>query len=385
MTEIVRTEQSQPVESHQPPTPEPPRERFLGADDIFRRCGTLDVDDATMAILMAPVDETQICMRPDGIVYLPWVFYADRLRKAFGVSWSLVAGDKPTLEGNQVIWLHHLIVRGCYVSSSYGQCNYHANNRGMTYGDAIEGAKSDALTRCCKPLGISAELWDPNFVRHWKDKWGESNGRKWRKKEAGEMGWEEKFLNRIEEPASQEVRGPVTSPETIKPPPIVGGEIIEVGDGGTSWIEQRIRSDFSGWFTICEKKGHDEHADVTWSVASRCETCRGILRWALDCTDGLDTETLRTRAGKVVEYIEDERKEVQKIKQLIKKCMADNGIKRPQWKDAIYQATAGKASSFPDLNKWPLDAAKDLLLIFEATGEALAEELADNGNKPDPT
>jgi hypothetical protein len=205
MTEIVTTEQVHPIEVHQPPTPpQAPRERFLGAEDIFRGAGTLEVDNATMAILMGPVDESQICIRPDGIVYLPWVFYADRLRRAFGTSWALVAGDKPTLERNQVIWLHHLIVRGCYVSSSYGQCNYHANNRGMSYGDAIEGAKSDALTRCCKPLGISAELWDPAFILSWKKKWAESGGgggygSKWRKKRAEDVGWDQAFLNRVEE------------------------------------------------------------------------------------------------------------------------------------------------------------------------------------------
>jgi hypothetical protein len=334
---------------------------------------------------MAPVDETQICMRPDGIVYLPWVFYADRLRKAFGVSWSLVAGDKPTLEGNQVIWLHHLIVRGCYVSSSYGQCNYHANNRGMSYGDAIEGAKSDALTRCCKPLGISAELWDPAFVRSWKKKWGESNGNRWRKREATEMGWEQKFLNRMEEPPTKEIRGDVQTPSSpSSPSPAEGGTVIEVGDGGTSWIQSQIKKDFSGWVTICDKKGHELHADAKWSVASQCETCRGILRWALECTDGLDTEVLRHRAQKVVDYIEDERKEVQKIKQLIKQSMKESGIKRPQWKIALYHATAGKASSFPDLNKWPLAAAKDLLLIFQKSGSALAEEIVEDADKPDP-
>lgn len=33
---------------------------------------------------------------------------------------------------------------------------------------AGEGAKSNALMRCCKDLGIAAELWDPRFIRKFK-------------------------------------------------------------------------------------------------------------------------------------------------------------------------------------------------------------------------
>jgi hypothetical protein len=44
----------------------------------------------------------------------------------------------------------------------------------MTYGDAVEGAKSNALMRLCKGIGISLELWKPSFVRDWKNKYAES-------------------------------------------------------------------------------------------------------------------------------------------------------------------------------------------------------------------
>ncbi len=35
---------------------------------------------------------------------------------------------------------------------------------------ASEGAKSNALMRCCKDLGISSELWDPRFIRQFRKK-----------------------------------------------------------------------------------------------------------------------------------------------------------------------------------------------------------------------
>jgi hypothetical protein len=34
----------------------------------------------------------------------------------------------------------------------------------------LEGAKSNALMRCCKDLGIASELWDPNYIIEWSKK-----------------------------------------------------------------------------------------------------------------------------------------------------------------------------------------------------------------------
>lgn len=38
----------------------------------------------------------------------------------------------------------------------------------MSVVTAEEGAKSNALMRCCKDLGIASELWDPAFIQHWR-------------------------------------------------------------------------------------------------------------------------------------------------------------------------------------------------------------------------
>lgn len=39
--------------------------------------------------------------------------------------------------------------------------------QGMTRVTAEESAKSNALMRCCKDLGIASELWDPTFINQW--------------------------------------------------------------------------------------------------------------------------------------------------------------------------------------------------------------------------
>ena len=36
---------------------------------------------------------------------------------------------------------------------------------------ATEACKSNALMRCSKDLGIASELWDPRFIREFKDKY----------------------------------------------------------------------------------------------------------------------------------------------------------------------------------------------------------------------
>ena len=330
MTEIVTTEQSHPIEVHQPPPPEPQRERYWGAEEIYQGAGKLDVDAATMAILMAPIDESMVCIRPDGIVYLPWAFFADRLRRAFALSWALVAGDKPVLEGNQVIWLNHLRVRGCYVSSSYGQCNYHANNRGMSYGDAIEGAKSDALTRCCKPLGIAAELWDPAFLLQWKKKWAEAGGSggyggsKWRKRKAEDVGWDQAFLNRVDDLNAAHFEKQKTIAHWVEPPVAPSHSVPEPSHGASEPNGTAVAQSHT-----VARESHGREA------------------------------------------------ELKRLKGLMKESMSKHGIKRQQWREAIGHASAGRATSFPDLNKWSVEDAEALLLVFEGSGEALAKELQD--------
>jgi hypothetical protein len=36
---------------------------------------------------------------------------------------------------------------------------------------ATEACKSNALMRCCKDLGIASELWDPVYIRTFKQKY----------------------------------------------------------------------------------------------------------------------------------------------------------------------------------------------------------------------
>lgn len=52
-----------------------------------------------------------------------------------------------------------------------GEQDYFGGEEKVT--TALEGCKLNALMRCCKDLGIALELWDPLFIRRWKQQYCE--------------------------------------------------------------------------------------------------------------------------------------------------------------------------------------------------------------------
>lgn len=46
------------------------------------------------------------------------------------------------------------------MAQTVGEHTFYSNSN-MVYGKAMESAKSNALMRCCKDLGVASELWDP--------------------------------------------------------------------------------------------------------------------------------------------------------------------------------------------------------------------------------
>ena len=66
--------------------------------------------------------------------------------------------------GHLVTREYALFCHGRFVSQATGEHNYYPTRGGMTFGKACESAKSNALMRCCKDLGIASDLWDPQVV-----------------------------------------------------------------------------------------------------------------------------------------------------------------------------------------------------------------------------
>jgi len=170
------------------PSPSPlPQENFING---FEGMAVAPFPKEALAVLQEPVNPEDVEIKPDGICYLPGIFYRDRLMRAFGAGgWACgprsPAKRAPASGGELVMYHGALVCLGRYVGEAVGQCVYYPNNRGMTYADAFEGAKTDCITRCCKDLGVAKELWDPSWREQWKAKYAHQV-----KNKKGELVWE---------------------------------------------------------------------------------------------------------------------------------------------------------------------------------------------------
>jgi len=175
------------------------------AVQIYQNASALVIQPDEEKKLDEPIDEMNIEIRPDGLIYPPQVFWRDKLNQTFGRGqWALIkhkSAKDP--ERDKVYYDGSLIVRNCFVARASGEAEYHISNPMQSWASVEEAAKSDCLGRCCKDLGIFKELWQPNFVRNWIKKYGvkvfievEKNGAKktsvsWRRIDS-EPYWNEK-------------------------------------------------------------------------------------------------------------------------------------------------------------------------------------------------
>lgn len=185
------------------------------------KVGTTVLDEKAESVLAEPLNEKDVQIRPDGLVYLPWTWYADRLNRAFGrLGWGLVPQSGPMTKdmGNMtlVVWGHWLVVRGIPVGFEMGETAYRPDNHQMSFGDAAAGAKSNSLARNCKMLGMSLELWSQEWVSAWRDKYAETYESKgktlWRKKKANGNGHQPQQTEKQATKAAEEVKASPAEP-----------------------------------------------------------------------------------------------------------------------------------------------------------------------------
>ncbi|KAI9032221.1 mitochondrial genome maintenance MGM101-domain-containing protein [Hyaloraphidium curvatum] len=151
-------------------------------------------------VLLAEVDAVDVEVLPDGVPYLPEIKYRRILNKAFGPGgWALVPRSRHRITDKTVEREYALFCLGRFVSQAVGDAAYFDKSGIAT---ATEAAKSKALMRTCKDLGVASQLWDPLWVRAFRENECErvavehvrtrQQNRVWRKK-GGEVGypWEE--------------------------------------------------------------------------------------------------------------------------------------------------------------------------------------------------
>ncbi|KAI1078770.1 Mgm101p-domain-containing protein [Whalleya microplaca] len=129
----------------------------------YHGLGTSAFGPEVAAVLQAPLDPDDVEVKPDGIIYLPEIKYRRILNAAFGPGgWGLAPRADLHVQEKLVTREYALVVHGRFVAQARGEQQYFTEEGIST---AAEGAKSNALMRCCKDLGIASELWDPRYIR----------------------------------------------------------------------------------------------------------------------------------------------------------------------------------------------------------------------------
>lgn len=135
--------------------------------DSFHGLGQAAFPKDVADVLLAPLANEDIEIKPDGLLYLPEIKYRRILNRAFGPGgWGLAPRTETFITEKQVSREYALICQGRLVSVARGEQDYYGGEEKLT--TALEGCRSNALMRCCKDLGIASELWDPSFIRKWK-------------------------------------------------------------------------------------------------------------------------------------------------------------------------------------------------------------------------
>ncbi|EGW34882.1 uncharacterized protein SPAPADRAFT_58009, partial [Spathaspora passalidarum NRRL Y-27907] len=138
--------------------------------DSFHGLGSQPFSREIIDILLAPIEPSDIEIKPDGLIYLPEIKYRRILNRAFGPGgWGMAPRSESMVLPGQISREYALVCHGRLVSIARGEQDYFGGQEKVT--TALEGCKSNALMRCCKDLGIASELWDPSFIRKFKQKY----------------------------------------------------------------------------------------------------------------------------------------------------------------------------------------------------------------------
>ncbi|KAI5782733.1 mitochondrial genome maintenance MGM101-domain-containing protein [Geopyxis carbonaria] len=147
------------------------REGHIDWSRSFHGLSTEPFSKEITEALMQPLDPEDVEIKPDGIIYLPEIKYRRILNRTFGPGgWGMAPRSATIITDKLVTREYALICQGRLVSVSRGEQAYFDESSIPT---STEGCKSNALMRACKDIGIGSELWDPRFIRKFKEKYTE--------------------------------------------------------------------------------------------------------------------------------------------------------------------------------------------------------------------
>lgn len=94
--------------------PRPPRsDQDVDWENSYQGVATRPVTEAQFKVLMQPLAEADIEVKPDGVIYLPEIKYRRKLNEAFGpMGWGLIPRSEPTLANGVATREYALIIDG---------------------------------------------------------------------------------------------------------------------------------------------------------------------------------------------------------------------------------------------------------------------------------
>ncbi len=142
----------------------------------YQRSSMLELSDEESTKLMAPFPDDAYSRRDakrgdQSIVYLEHAYIRDRLLQVFGPGkWTTINRRQWVDKDSDTIYVDMvMLARGTYIGESVGCQRYDIGGHRLSYGEALSGAESDALSRICgKILGIGLEAWKKAFREEWK-------------------------------------------------------------------------------------------------------------------------------------------------------------------------------------------------------------------------
>ena len=119
----------------------------------------------------------------EDLIYIEHPFLRDRFNEVFGLGrWTIIRTEPYKMEPYEVadkfkggkkpairVYANcALLIRGCFVAEAVGDMSYFPDNATMNYGDAAEGAQTQAFRRCAKNFGVGIQAWKKDFCEEWK-------------------------------------------------------------------------------------------------------------------------------------------------------------------------------------------------------------------------
>lgn len=209
----------------------------------YSKASELRLTQEESAALLAPFQDSDFqpgAAGKESLIYIQHSALRDRFTKVLGLGqWALIARSRWAQEDRDCTLVFveaMLMIRGCFVSEAIGDMTYWPKNKSTNYGDAVEGATTQAFRRCAKHFGVGLQAWDKDWCNGW-----------WERRNANREGAarQQQPATRIEHPRNQQSNapeGPMTYPsvEVLKIDEKPGVTPAKNGKPEKHWISYKI-------------------------------------------------------------------------------------------------------------------------------------------------